>query len=450
MSSDDDDIGFTEVQRQGPDTRSKSASQVIQTEIEIPSDSTDTSCPVDTSFDHIFIDVMGWKREQDCYQALVQNSFTTIDDVVNGTVDDVFSRLKLNHPTLNSRIHAPLMMSVQIQILKAFLESFPEYFTSTSDDFFFGITTEQWKLFRRQYQSQTQTQVHENDSYQTPNRDSPFSNASVSHSPTKADIFRRERRDQSVYKVLKYDSQWLTWIDSTRRQAQAQRCVEIMDPRYRPNNDEDYELFVEKQRYMIAVWDTVLKTDKARQILDQHSDDGDAQKIFAELLEYYTNSTHAKINSRELLCSIFAAKLDPSSYSESYEKFILGLQDMIRAYEKQVPVVQRLPDKHKMSIIQNAVKSVQCLNQVITQADGIQSQTGNTIEYTKYLELLYGTAQVHDNEHKLRKHPGKSTKRNIYRAATLLEDFGSSNDDSYNVEYECTSPILAVRDILLA
>ncbi len=283
--SSEEDAGFFEVPTKGPLTRSKSANQVVPQQFESQPLLKDPPQPVITTpFDHIFINILGWSKDHDCYQALVQNKFTTID-LVLGEKDETFSRLKFLHATLG-RIHPPTMIEGQIRSLQDFIQECTDFYTNDQgEEYFLQVTTAQWKSFRKQYVQKMNmpslSPIRENDAYQTPNRDSPFSNASANRVlPTKAEAFRREHRDQSVFKVLKYDSQWLTWVDSTRRQAQAQRCGEIMDPQYHPRNGEDEALLQEQNRYMIAVWDTVLKTDKARQILAKHSDSEDAQLIF--------------------------------------------------------------------------------------------------------------------------------------------------------------------------
>ena len=54
------------------------------------------------------------------------------------------------------------------------------------------------------------------------------------------------KRDKSQYNSLNEDKQWDSWNRSTRATARTHDCDEIFDPLYRPQNETEYQLFLEK------------------------------------------------------------------------------------------------------------------------------------------------------------------------------------------------------------
>ncbi len=412
-----------------------------------------------TPFDHVFINLFGWQQESDMYQALVQNKYTTIEQILADWRDGTTETLKFTTED-GKRFHAPSILEPSIQSFKYFVNS-TEYYTlpNADDSLFLRVTPQQWKAFRRNYAKECfdneqllrrlsqQGRFSDQGLMSSPANQAPSRASSVSESPSfsrnnvsKADAFRRERREQSVFKVFKNDNQWLEWLESTRRQAAAQRCPEVLNSEYIAESDEDKELFVEQQRYMIAVWDTVLKTDKARQILADHSADGNAQAVFRDLVSYYTSSTYARIDARHKHRAIMAAQLNPSVHADSYDKYLLQLERDIREYEQLVPASQHFSDEHKKSIFENAVRRIPCLNKVAVRAEQIESQTGSPQGFDQYMKLLHSTASLHDDNYKLEQHPQsprKSQQVYMHEVDSEINPGDDSLDDNdYDVAYE--------------
>ena len=75
------------------------------------------------------------------------------------------------------------------------------------------------------------------------------------------------KRDVTVYSVLKDDAVWDNWNRSTVAHARAQDVEDVLDPTYKPITPEDKGVFKEKQKYMFAVFESVLKTDKGKAIV---------------------------------------------------------------------------------------------------------------------------------------------------------------------------------------
>jgi len=65
-------------------------------------------------------------------------------------------------------------------------------------------------------------------------------------------------------------------------QAQAQDFSDVLNPSFKPATGEK-DLFEANQKYMYAVFERVLQTDKGKALVRSHEVDADAQKIFDEL-----------------------------------------------------------------------------------------------------------------------------------------------------------------------
>ena len=83
--------------------------------------------------------------------------------------------------------------------------------------------------------------------------------------------FRRTiRRDANSFIPFKEDKQWDSWQRSTVAQARAQDLSDVLDKYYHPTTPEAVELFQEKQKFLYAVFEKILLTDKGKAIVRKH------------------------------------------------------------------------------------------------------------------------------------------------------------------------------------
>ena len=108
-------------------------------------------------------------------------------------------------------------------------------------------------------------------------------NATIKHS--QVEQFKKSiKRDISYFTVLKDKKQFKSWHQNLLATAAAQDVEEVLDPSYKPSNDEEAKLFIEKQKYMYLVDMTILKTDRGIVFVGQHETDRDAQKVFEKVI----------------------------------------------------------------------------------------------------------------------------------------------------------------------
>ena len=65
-------------------------------------------------------------------------------------------------------------------------------------------------------------------------------------------------------------------------QAKAQDIASVLNHNYTPSNTDEAALFDEKQKYIYAVFEKTLLTDKGKALVRAHQRKYDAQKIYQE------------------------------------------------------------------------------------------------------------------------------------------------------------------------
>ena len=82
----------------------------------------------------------------------------------------------------------------------------------------------------------------------------------------------------------------------------------MLDPLFKPLPAER-DLFEAQQKYMYAVFERVLQTDKGKAFVRSHETDANAQIIFDELFKDALRSTHSSIDSSRLLSYITSVRI---------------------------------------------------------------------------------------------------------------------------------------------
>ena len=102
---------------------------------------------------------------------------------------------------------------------------------------------------------------------------------------------------------------WDNWNRSTTAQARAQDISNVLDPNYVPPNQEARDLFIEQQKFMYAVFEKTLLTDKGKALVRHYQTSYDAQAIYRELSAYAMLSTKATMTASALLSYITTTTL---------------------------------------------------------------------------------------------------------------------------------------------
>jgi hypothetical protein len=194
---------------------------------------------------------------------------------------------------------------------------------SLSFDEYLALTSDQYDDFRTDpsYMPTAQTGI----------TTAPPQNPSLNHNRDPVTDFKRGiKRDVNLFPKLKTDKGWDSWKRTVVTQARMQDVSEVLDPKYVPATPTMKLLFDEKQKFMYAVFDTVLLNDQGKAYVRQYTDTFNAQKVYELLCAYATRSTKSTLDSTELLQYVTSAKLGDGKWRGTTHAFILNWQDQIR------------------------------------------------------------------------------------------------------------------------
>jgi hypothetical protein len=171
--------------------------------------------------------------------------------------------------------------------------------------------------------------------------------------------------------------------------------ADVLDPAYAPSQVEDKLLFDEKQKYLYAVFEQKLQTDKGKALVREYETTSDAQAVYAALLDHYTKSVKASLDQSQLMVYITTIKIGDGSWRGSAASFVLNWQDKVREFEKLSDAKNHFSDEWKLIMLQNAVHPLAELRQVKLTADQ-NKVAGVALTYDNYFKLLYSAAVNYD------------------------------------------------------
>ena len=255
--------------------------------------------------------------------------------------------------------------------------------------------------------------------------------------PTPAENFKRGiKRDTSVFPTLKDEKFHDLWHRSFANQARAQDVSDVIDASYVPTTPEDIALFTEKQKYLYAVLETKVLTDRGKAIIRDHENDFDAQEVYKQLQAHHLKSTRAMIESSTILSYITSVRLGDGTWTSTTEGFITHWQNQIRLYEKHVPTTDHFSEGQKRTMLQNAVHSINELRQVKNNADLLSTQGGVPLTYDEYTNLLMAAASAYDAQYQPQK-----ARRQVFNH--FSNDINDHEDDYGNLGID--SPVTSLQ-----
>jgi hypothetical protein len=89
--------------------------------------------------------------------------------------------------------------------------------------------------------------------------------------------------DAALYPILSQDTQWDLWNHSVVSLAHAQSVKQVLDNKYIPVLPDEVALFSKKNKYLYAVFEHTLQSDKGKAIVCAYEDTFDAQKVYKDV-----------------------------------------------------------------------------------------------------------------------------------------------------------------------
>ena len=255
-------------------------------------------------------------------------------------------------------------------------------------------------------------------------------NNSVIAKYSMVDLFRRGiKRDPSLFPTLKDENFNDSWHRSFETQARAQDVYNVLDAHYKPNTQEEKELFMEQKKYVYAVLESKLLTDVGKSLVREHEKDFDAQSVYIKLQAHHLKSTKAMINSSKILSYITSVRLGNVEWKGSTESFVLNWINQVRLYERQVPLTDHFSDGQKRVMLENAVHDISELRQVKNNADLEKTKTGQTLSFDQYTSLLLSAAAALDTQFVT-----KRTKHQVFSHETFDHDDPEPPSNPFDIE----------------
>ncbi len=109
----------------------------------------------------------------------------------------------------------------------------------------------------------------------------------------------------------------------TTAHARSQEMDDVLNPTYQPTTTQDTELFLERQKYMYAVFARTLQTDKGKSLVRTYQNSFDAQAIYKYLVIYSKSSTKATLDCASILEYLTSARLGDGKWKGNTQSFIL-------------------------------------------------------------------------------------------------------------------------------
>jgi len=172
-------------------------------------------------------------------------------------------------------------------------------------------------------------------------------------------------------------------------------------------------------------------TDKAKEVIQQHcNSEYVAQKIFAEVTAHAEQGTAAKIDSQCILEYLTTVRWGSPTlrWTSSAEAFICHYKDKLHMYKESKGGGPFLPGV-KLVMLQNAVSTHPNLAGVQHMDKLLHTQTGDSLDFDKYFDLLASTATRYDKMSP--SSSGKVKGCSVYAQELFPDDDADGDDDPY-------------------
>ena len=170
---------------------------------------------------------------------------------------------------------------------------------------------------------------------------------------------------------------------------------------------------------MFSVFNANLRTDMGKTIVRRHLANTDAQSVWKELSEHMRTSSKGASEKRRLTQYVINTVLD-DYFKGTTEQFVLHFNEQFRQLDEISKDTEKLPSTVNLTLLQNAVRSINDLR-IVKTLDEFQSTTyghgsSTSLSYDTYYDLLINACVRYDKTKKA--NMGK--RRNVY--TTNIDD----------------------------
>ena len=298
----------------------------------------------------------------------------------------------------------------------------------------------------------------------------PRGTATVPTATSEAELFKKSvKRELANFTVFSDRRLWGAWHLQFKATARAQGLYDVLDPDYVPKTSADTAVFKLKNDFMYSVFASKLQTDEGRTLVRHYEPKpgapeptSHAQELYAALLQYYTNSTHAELSANSILTFLTTFKLGTDRWKGgTVTSFLTYFLEQVRLYDDMMTGNRGAPltDDFKRTALDSAVQSIPELRQVRITQHTLCRQLNTLPTFEEYFSLLETAATVYDSQQVAARHTPRpsagssAARRNVYwsdvsagspyPATAPVADYGYGEDFSspaYDDAYDGYDP----------
>jgi hypothetical protein len=217
-----------------------------------------------TAFTHILEEVFQLQDNEPLYKALITVGCNDIRHLINMSLEDIDALQYINDD--NNEVPVPSHARALLRILKAYhIHRIDQ--GDPIGDAWISITAEQFDSYRisSEYNLFSMGMMSPTG---TTRRSTTAASPSQSRTRDPVSDFKKGiKRDPTLFPIFKLDKQWVAWQRSVIAQARAQDVADVFDPTHCPTQPDEKLLFEEKQKYVYAVFEQRLLTDKGKALV---------------------------------------------------------------------------------------------------------------------------------------------------------------------------------------
>ncbi|CAJ1953080.1 unnamed protein product [Cylindrotheca closterium] len=186
--------------------------------------------------------------------------------------------------------------------------------------------------------------------------------------------------------------QWDIFNQSFRSTTRVHNTLNVLDHSYVPASADNKTLFDKQQAFMYDIFVTKLQTNTGKSLVQKYQLTYDAQQIWAKLNDHCTTSVAADTQASSLMTWLTTKKLVKSDWPGKHYAFVLHWLEQARLYNEIAS------DKMANSqfLLANAIQQTPYLCEIKTSSKLLSAQTGQSLTYPQYVELVTSAAMAHD------------------------------------------------------
>ena len=202
------------------------------------------------------------------------------------------------------------------------------------------------------------------------------------------------KSDVSQYTILKDEKYFEAFKRNLLVMATAPDYEEILDGRYKPeNNIDSLELFEQKKYFMYSVFNKVLQSDMGKTIVRKYAPCLDAQSVWRDF-ESHMSTSSKRLNERHRLHAYVSTTVYDKSWKGTTEQIVLHFHEQFRQLDEVTPMDSLLPHSVRLTLLQTAVRSFSELKIVETMEEYMSLTQSSTGQYSlTYEQILNDVAE---------------------------------------------------------